>query len=247
VANMDQVRDVCSVTLGLREDNRLRARLPLQRLTIASRDTSGLVELTALIRDEVNVKEVELSNDLSLAGDFVLKPNAKLLGPRLGKEVQAVIKAAKSGDWVQEPDGSVTVGGHVLGSGDFELTLEPRAGAVASPLHHSDAVVELDVEVSPELAAEGVARDLVRAIQQARKDEGLVVTDRISLEVFIPDELLSVTDAHLSWIADQVLATSSTVRGMTQIADAEQSPESGATLHRKSIEGHSVAVSLTST
>ncbi|MGB3412524.1 MAG: isoleucine--tRNA ligase [Microthrixaceae bacterium] len=250
VANMDQVRDVCSVTLGLREDNRLRARLPLQRLTIASRDTDGLSELTSLIRDEVNVKEVEFTNDLSLFGNFVLKPNAKVLGPRLGKEVQTVIKAAKAGDWVQESDGSVSVAGHVLGEGDFELTIEPREGAVASPLHHSDAVVELDIEVSDELAAEGIARDLVRAIQQARKDDGLVVTDRIALELFVPDELTSVVEVHEQWIADQVLATSTQIGDIASLAEqpsdpaADVSPTTGAGLHRKSIEGHSVAVSI---
>ncbi len=237
VARMDQVREVCSVALGLREDHRLRARLPLRSLTVAGRDTSGLAELTDLIRDEVNVKSVELTDDLSSVGQFLLRPNAKLLGPRLGKDVQAVIKAAKAGEWTQD-DETVTVAGHQLAEGEFELALEPREGVAAAPLRGSDAVVELDVEVTPELAAEGMARDLVRIVQQARKDEDLVVTDRIELRLLLVAELADAVEPHLAWVAEQVLAASTDVT----VAGAE--PEPGAYPHAGKIEGHLAEVSV---
>ena len=107
VADMDRIREVCSVALGLREDHRLRTRLPLRRLTIAGSDLRGLDGLTHLVRDEVNVKEVVLTDDLSSVGQFLLRPNAKVLGPRLGKAVQTVIGAAKAGEWTQLDDGTV--------------------------------------------------------------------------------------------------------------------------------------------
>jgi len=206
VADMDRVREVCSVALGLREDHRLRARLPLRRLTVAGRDVDRLAPLTGLIRDEVNVKDVGLTEDLTAVGTFQLRPNARVLGPRLGKSVQDVIRAAKAGQWTQSDDGTVDVAGHVLSEGEFELAMEPREGAAAAPLRGNDAVVELDVEVTPDLAAEGLARDVVRAVQQARKDADLAVTDRIRVELTVPRETAGAVEAHRAWVADQVLA-----------------------------------------
>jgi len=221
VAQMDRVREICSVALGLREDHRLRARLPLQRLTIAGADLGGLDGLTHLIRDEVNVKEVVLTDDLGSIGQFLLRPNAKVLGPRLGKAVQAVIGAAKAGEWTQLDDGNVSVAGETLGEGEFELALEPTEGRVASPLRGNDAVVELDVEVTNELRDEGRARDIVRAVQQARKDTGLHVTDRIQLILGAGEELAGSIEAHRDWIDAQVLATTSTVVPLDGDAAAE--------------------------
>jgi isoleucyl-tRNA synthetase len=215
VADMDRIREVCSVALGLREDHRLRARLPLRSLTVAGRDLDGLGGLTHLVRDEVNVKEVVLTDDLSSIGQFLLRPNAKLLGPRLGKDVQHVIRAAKAGEWTQLDDGTVSVADQVLSPEEFELALEPTEGRVAAPLRANDAVVELDVEVTDELRDEGRARDLVRAVQQARKEADLHVSDRIELTLSMGDELAGSIEAHRAWIDAQVLATSSTVEPLT--------------------------------
>lgn len=211
VADMDRVREVCSVALGLREDQRLRARLPLSTLTIAGRDTSSLDALTHLVRDEVNVKQVLLTDDVTSVGRFLLRPNAKVLGPRLGSGVQDVIRAAKAGEWDQLADGTVVVAGHTLAEGEFEMALEPSEGRVAAALRDLETVVELDVEVTDTLRDEGRARDVVRAVQQARKDAGLHVTDRIELVLNMDDELASAIDPHRSWIDEQVLATGSTV------------------------------------
>mgnify|MGYP001256775903 CR=1 FL=1 len=206
VADMDRVREVCSVALGLREDHRLRARLPLRRLTVAGRDVERLAGLAPLVRDEVNVKELELTDDLTEVGTFQLRPNARVLGPRLGKAVQDVIRAARSGEWEQLDDGTVRVAGHELADGEFELALEAREGTAAAPLRDNAAVVELDVEVTPDLAAEGLARDVVRMVQQARKDADLAVTDRITATLSLPTELAEAVDAHRDWVAEQVLA-----------------------------------------
>ncbi len=207
VADMDRVREVCSVALGLREDRRLRARLPLQRLTVAGRDVERLAGLASLVRDEVNVKELDLTDDLAQVGTFQLRPNARVLGPRLGGAVQDVIRAAKAGEWEQAGDGTVTVAGQVLAEGEFELALEARDGTAAAPLRDNDAVVELDVDVTPELAAEGLARDVVRLVQQARKDADLAVTDRITASLTLPPDAAAAVDAHRDWVVEQVLAT----------------------------------------
>jgi len=227
VADMDRIRDACSAALGLREDLRLRARLPLQRLTIAGSGVDRLEPLTHLLRDEVNVKEVVLTDDLAAAGEFTLKPDARTLGPRLGKDVQPVIRAAKAGEWSSSDDGTVAVAGQVLQPGEFELALQPREGAAATALRGNDAVIELDVTVTPELAAEGRARDVVRLIQQARKDAGLVVTDRITVRVGADGDAADAVRTHTEWISTQVLATELELAPLTEPAGTGDLQSSG--------------------
>jgi isoleucyl-tRNA synthetase len=232
VATMDRIREVCSTALSLREERRLRARLPLSRLTIAGEAVASLEPLVHLVRDEVNVKEVVLTEDVGAAGDFTLRPNAKALGPRLGKAVQSVIASAKAGDWTALDGGAVEVAGQRLEPGEFDLVLVPREGTAAAALPGNTAVVELDVEVTPALAAEGMARDVVRLIQAARKDEGFSVTDRIRCHVESTSEVVDALEAHRSWVAEAVLAVELTLaEGVDDDTEAR-------------VEGHPVAVTV---
>ncbi len=206
VASMDRVREVCSAALALREERGLRTRLPLRRLTIAGPATDALGDLLHLVRDEVNVKEVVVSDDLSTFGTFVLRPDGRVLGPVLGGATQAVMAAARDGAWEQLPDGSVAVADHVLTPDQFTLALHPVEGRASQALRSNDAVVDLDVALDDELLAEGVARDLVRAIQQARRAEELEVTDRIALALHLDEAQRSAVRAHEPWLREQVLA-----------------------------------------
>ena len=224
VANMDRVRAVCSAALGLREDAKLRTRLPLSRLTIAGAGADELAALTALIADEINVKAVDLQTDASSFGSWHLKPNFKLLGPVLGKALPEVTKAAKSGDWTDHGDGTVTAGGHRLTEGQFEVALQPADGLAVASARQLDPeggivdlglLVSLDVEVTPELEAEGLARDVIRQVQQARKDADLDITDRIALTVTAPAATLDAIRAHQAMVSDAVLATA------VELADGE--------------------------
>ena len=206
VAAMDRVRDVCSTALRLREDHGLRVRLPLRSLVVAGADTAALRPLTHLIEDEVNVKHVELSSDLAAYATFVLRPNGKVLGPRLGKNMQAVFAAARNGQWERGVDGTINVAGHILGPGEFDLALESPEGAVAAALRSESAVLTLDVRLTPELEAEGVARDVVRLVQQARKDEDFIVTDRIDVWLDAPPAVADAVRSHAAWVQGEVLA-----------------------------------------
>jgi isoleucyl-tRNA synthetase len=208
VRDMDRIRDVCSVGLSLRVEGGLRVRLPLAGLTVAGRDTSRLEPLAHLVRDEVNVKEVVFSDDLEAFGAFVLKPNGSVVGPKLGGDTQKVMKAARDGHWETNADGTITVAGHTLGEGEFDLALKPAEGTTSAALRDNDAVVALDTEITAELQAEGLARDLVRLVQQARKDADLAVTDRIALSVVLPESRRDVLAGWLDFVAAEVLATS---------------------------------------
>ncbi|WP_108251018.1 isoleucine--tRNA ligase [Planctomonas deserti] len=193
VAAMDSVRAISSTALSLRKQSGLRVRLPLSTLTVVTTDTTGLVPFEAILREELNVKSVRLVEfEESSAERFGvtsrLTVNARAAGPRLGKNVQTVIKAARAGDWT-ETDGTVVAGGIALEEGEYELKLEASGSASGSALAllPSGGFLLLDTVVTPELEAEGLARDVIRAVQDARKAAGLEVSDRISLSLAASD------------------------------------------------------------
>ncbi len=222
VAAMDRLRDVASTGLRLREEESLRVRLPLASVTVAGHDASTLEPFADLLADELNVKAVNVTEEIGDLATFILRPDGKALGPRLGKDVQTVFGAARSGDWTANDDGTVTVAGHVLAEDEYELALESPDGVVAAALRSNDAVITLDTDVTPELAAEGLARDVVREIQNARKAQDLVVTDRIDVQIEAPGAVAIAIETHEAYIAEQVLATSlGTALGDSQVHEAK--------------------------
>ena len=202
-----RLRDVASAALSLRDERGLRIRLPLARAIVAGANVKPSSPFVELLADEINVKTVAITDDVDSIGSFRLRPNGRVLGPKLGPDVQTVIKAAKEGDWTPNDDGSVTVAGHILSGDDFELALDPLDGVAATPLSGNDAVVVLDTVLTPELEAEGQARDLVRFVQQLRKDRDLNVTDRIRLDLDLSPAIHEALLPHLDWVASQVLAS----------------------------------------
>ncbi|WP_020573532.1 isoleucine--tRNA ligase [Actinopolymorpha alba] len=205
VAAMDGVRDVCSVALALRKAKGLRVRLPLAALTVAAPDAGSLAPFVDLIRDEVNVKAVVLEDEVAAHCQRVLSVVPRALGPRLGKDVQRVIRAVKGGEWSVSDEG-VVAGGVPLLEGEYELRLVPTDADSSTALPGDVGVVVLDTEVTPELAAEGTARDVIRAVQQARRDAGLDVSDRIGLVVSSPDaEVRAAVEAHRDLVTGETL------------------------------------------
>ncbi|MFT4286672.1 isoleucine--tRNA ligase [Nocardioides sp.] len=214
VAAMDTVRDVCSVTSSLRKARQLRNRLPLAGLTVVGVDLGGFEEIALLIiGDEVNVKTVSLSSveDSPYGVAQRLTVNARAAGPRLGRDVQMAIKGSKNGDWWVWPDGTVTSGGLVLVEGEYTLETvadEDAPDEVAIGLLPGGGFVVLDTFVTHELAAEGMARDLIRAVQNARKEADLDVSDRITLVIGGGEAVQSAAREHAELIARETLATS---------------------------------------
>ncbi|QGK70877.1 isoleucine--tRNA ligase [Allosaccharopolyspora coralli] len=232
---MDQVRAVCSSTLALRKGHKLRVRLPLSRLVVATPEAEALKPFADIIRDEVNVKEVELTDDVATHGSFEIAVNARAAGPRLGKDVQPVIKAVKAGDWKRTPGGGVVAAGIELVEGEFTERLVSTDEGAASALPNGAGLVVLSTEVTPELAAEGLARDVVRVVQQARREAGLEVSDRVRVAVTAPSEVLDAVSAHREFIAGETLADSLETNGASgernsALADATDSASSSGTV-----------------
>jgi isoleucyl-tRNA synthetase len=182
VSTMDSVRDVCSAALSLRKARNLRVRLPLRTLTVATPAAAALEPFADLVADEVNVKEVVFTDDVAGHCEQVLTVVPRALGPRVGAQVQNVIKAVKAGDWSLVDGPPRGPPGVALEDGEYELRLVASSAggsSQAAPLSANEGVVILDTEVTPELAAEGLARDVIRVVQQARREAGLDVSDRI--------------------------------------------------------------------
>jgi isoleucyl-tRNA synthetase len=190
---MDAVREVSSVANALRKREGKRVRLPLARLTVVVPDAAALAQFEDIVREELNVKAVELV-DLQdgAAGRYGishrLSVNARAAGPRLGKQVQQAIQAAKAGDW-SETGGVVTAGSITLEPGEYELVLETtgRPEGEALAVLPSGGFVLLDTTTTTALEAEGLARDVIRAVQDTRKAAGFDVSDRIGLRLLFDD------------------------------------------------------------
>jgi isoleucyl-tRNA synthetase len=219
VEDMDRVRDICSAVLSIRESQNLRVRLPLASLTIAGTATERLQPYLHLIQDEVNVKTMHLTDSAEAFGTFELQVN-KRIGARIGSAMQQVLAAAHRGEWRRLEEGQVEVGGEILGPEDYSLRLRTPEGIASQALSGSDGVVVLDVNVTPELEQEGLARDLVRLVQMTRKEAALHIADRIELALAVPDEVREAVEAHRDFVCNETLAVA--VRFTTDGTDEYQ-------------------------
>jgi isoleucyl-tRNA synthetase len=238
---MEVARRIASLGRTVRTDARIRVRQPLRRAAVhVSGDPAALRPLAGLVAEELNVKEVDLSESAEVGGTWKARPNFRALGPRLGPAVKEVALA------LHQDDGSLaaaladgrsvrvpTSNGEVeVGPDDVELARRTRGGwGVAS---EGGITVALDLEVTSELVREGLARELVRLVQDARKAAGLDVGDRIALAVEGDDDVLGALVSHRDWIAGEVLAT----------AMAGPGEDLNGYRQRRTVDGHDVTVTL---
>ncbi|AMO61658.1 Isoleucyl-tRNA synthetase [Mycolicibacterium phlei] len=208
VETMDLVRDVASAGSSVRKAKKLRVRLPLPKLTVAVENPQRLEQFADLIADELNVKAVELTDDIARYGRFELTVNARVAGPRLGKDVQAAIKAVKAGEAVVNADGTLTAGPAVLQPEEYSSKLVAADPEWTAALPDGAGLVVLDGTVTEELEAEGWAKDRIRELQELRKSTGLEVSDRISVVMSVPAGRQAWAQAHRDLIAHEILATS---------------------------------------
>ncbi|WP_309620599.1 class I tRNA ligase family protein, partial [Salinibacterium sp.] len=226
VAEMDYVREVASAGLALRKSRSLRVRLPLAQLTIVTTRSNWFDGVQGILGDELNLKAVDFTplEEGSLEAFGItrkLTVNARALGPRLGRQVQQVIQAAKAGDWAVRGSDGVTAGSVELFAGEFELELQAADEKSAIAFLGDGGFIVLDTRSTPELEAEGLARDLIRAIQDTRKAAGLDVSDRITMSICGSSE----SDiAALEQFADTIAAeTLSLETGFSVSPDPEMS------------------------
>ncbi|MHA7269139.1 isoleucine--tRNA ligase [Arthrobacter sp. HLT1-20] len=213
VEQMDRIQQICSTGSSLRKAAKLRVRLPLQELTVVAPNAALLNDGANVVADELNIRSVRFVDaadatpeEFGISQKLVV--NARAAGPRLGKNVQLAIKGSKSGDW-SVTDGVVTAGGLALEPSEYTLeTVVSDAvdgGASAVAMLPGGGFVVLNTELTDELEAEGTARDMVRAIQQARKDTGLQVSDRIRTIISAPQDIVDALHANAELVKTETL------------------------------------------
>jgi isoleucyl-tRNA synthetase len=199
LADIDEVRRVVALAHQARATSGLKLRQPLRKLVVEG--ANGASAHAAEIADEVRTKEVEFG---AVEAELRVKPNLPVLGPRLGKELRTIQQALQAGEFEELEGGRFRVAGHELEPHEVLVERSGREGfAVAS---EPGLTVALDTALDDELLLEGRAYDLIRAVNQLRKDEGFALTDRIVLTV--PGSERDVVETHRDWIAREVLATS---------------------------------------
>ncbi|MGO2748156.1 class I tRNA ligase family protein, partial [Microbacterium sp.] len=233
---MDAVRELSRVGNALRKKEKLRVRLPLARFTVVSPVAGALGQFEDILREELNVKQVELVQLTDTAAaeygiSHRLSVNARAAGPRLGKQVQHVIAGARAGVWEQQ-DGVVIVDGIALEPQEYDLLLETagRPEGEALALVPTGGFVLLDTQTTPELEAEGMARDAIRVVQEARKNAGLDVSDRIILALNVSPENAEALQAYSALIAGETLSVGFAVQAtedMDELVKNVTSPGDG--------------------
>lgn len=210
--NMGIVQKICSMALSLRKKEKIGVRQPLRRIAIPVTDNSikeGIVFLKHIILEELNIKDIEFIEGTMV--EKTVKPNFRVMGKKFGKQMKAaaaVVGALSQDQIAQLENGSINI--QVEGS-DYELTRDDvEISAQDMPgwsvTSEGSLTVALDITVTPELRLEGVARELVRSIQQMRKDTGLEITDRIMVTIPQNDENEACVKTFGNYIATQVLA-----------------------------------------
>jgi len=239
---MGLARQLVALGRAARAKAKVKTRQPLPRAlaVVPAAERTEVAALSRLVAEELNVKELELVESLEQLVHYSVKPNFRALGPRFGPRMPT-IAAALAGlgpDEIRVLREQVAAGGPVtvavdgetltLDAADLDVRAEKREGYEVE--HEGPYGVALDVEVTPELRAEGLAREVVRAVQDARKEAGLDIADRIGLYLEGGGELAEAIAAHEAWILGEVLATerlaepSDSGEAFAKVADIEGEP-----------------------
>jgi isoleucyl-tRNA synthetase len=217
--DMQVVRDAVELGRAARAHAKLKVRQPLREAVVvaADRERGAIERLEDLLKEELNVKSVRYVSEADELGRFELKPNYRTLGPRFGKQMPQVAAAISALDPAKLRAGGrvgLNFNGqdHEIGPEDVTMVLQPLEGYQVE--RSGTHAVALNLELDDELRREGLAREVVHAVQSARKNAGLDVEDRISLALRGDDELLAAAREHQDYVAGETLATSLDLDGV---------------------------------
>ena len=206
INNFDRVRNICSAALAIRSSENIRIRQPLAKISVLGQNITHLEPFSDIIKDEINVKEIIFSDQLKEQAILKLQINFPVIGKRLPTKVKEIIMANKSNSWKVNSQNLIEIANEVLTNDECKLILEPKEKKGSHALSSNDAMIIIDLDINEELQLEGLARDLVRFIQQARKDQNLNVTDRIELYVDASSKINQAIALFKDYIQTQTLS-----------------------------------------
>jgi isoleucyl-tRNA synthetase len=249
--DMDAVLEVVGAGHAARQEAAVKVRQPLPALLVYARNASvidSVLKLQEQVLDELNIKAVTQLADPGQYVTYDIRPNLRALGPRLGKQVNAVRAALSATDPAQvaaqvEAGQSIT-----LTAGDSEVTLEPSDILVDLVKLPGYAVAQgprttvvLDTTLTPDLIAEGIVRDVVRGIQDARKQAEYRIEDTIEITYVADPEIAAAIEAYRDYVMNETLAVSLTGRAVSGVSDAVESDQLEAAEGRTQTNGSFLA------
>ncbi len=179
-AKTNIMRDIVSLAAGIRARAKIKLRQPLGKLQFALvKDVTLSDADIQIIAQEANVKEVEILESVEGIAKQIVKVDAKQVGRKFGKKTQELIVAGKSGDFTIQDDGSYLIAGEVLAASEVEIGFLTEEGIEAEATR--EVVVLIDTEITDDLKTEGFAREIIRAVQETRKNNGFEIADRIKI------------------------------------------------------------------
>lgn len=212
---MDLVRTLVGLGRGTREKERIKVRQPLSEILVDGKYQAVIEDLTPLIMEELNVKKVIFENKLDEYMNYALKPNFKVAGPVLGKNIKAfggALAKADAADVVAklEVDGKIVmeIGGENVEITDEMVDVKISAKDGFAVAMENNVFTILDTTVTPELAEEGLAREIVSKIQQLRKQNDYEMMDNIKIYVEADDEVKAAVESYKDYIMNETLAVS---------------------------------------
>ncbi len=206
---MNLILDICTVSLALRNKHNIRIRQPLVSLTIVMQDQNLLSQIKNfeyLIKDEINVKSVIYVSQVQNYVKYKLSINYSVLAKRIPHKIKDIVKDVELNKWTLHTNGSVMISGQLLREYEFVMSILPQNNN-AFVLNHHQGLIMLDTDISQELFEEGLARDLIRIIQNIRKDLGFKVSDRIDIYIDTLGEKLleNIISSYKDFIVKQTL------------------------------------------
>ena len=205
IEEMDIIRKVVSTSLSIRKINKIRVRQPLNMLKIQSDEGEWIENYFELIKEEVNIKNINIEKIKNSENSVQLKINPRMLGPRIGKKVQECIQLAKAGKWKEE-NGVVIVGDFELEEGEYDIETMINDDPSSQLIEGTNFIIELDLSIDEVLRKEGIARDLIRAVQNTRREKGLDVSDFIRINISGDKDLIDSVNQNLEFFKNQILA-----------------------------------------
>mgnify|MGYP004676781357 CR=1 FL=1 len=203
--SMDKVRAICSLALFIRDKNNLRVRLPLNKITVITHDTD-IKQFSSIILDEINVKHIEFVENIEDFANKKVVLNFAKIGSKVGSKMPILMKAIKNLDYKINAEGQLEIDDIKLEKDEFSIVWEAKQENIFA-VEGYDILIQLDLTLTKELECEGLARDMVRMIQQYRKDANLNINDRIELFVNTKYEFLKeAINLNKDYIREQTLA-----------------------------------------
>ena len=204
--NMDIVREICSAGLGIRKSNNIRVRQPLKELTVVGDDAKWIQDFENYVLEEVNIKKIHINSSSDSLYKNKIKINLRKLGPKLGKDTGKFMQAANNDEWKMNHDKTLSILDKTLSEDEYILEKESLPGTETRDIENGNIIVSLNIDIDNDLEIEGIARDILRAIQNKRKELDLDISDKINVNIFGNSKINETLESYNEYISTNSLA-----------------------------------------